>query len=765
MAETATTTPPTPPLDEPLRARGIDERCSRIGAYFLGRQHRLIHRHLEKVTIASDQTARWQLTIDLELPTDPEAECGVHNGESQFLFPLMYLKKAEGRTGFGASREDGTAIPLPTRKTGDRVSAIAIAQAAAELPPQETDAETLEPVRPLPSDSLRYVAHCIASEQPYKASVILNELLHKLDPRIRTAWDLAGLTSVLKMLVEHYLVWLPLSGLPGERRQINVGQDVELLPRPFRRWRFGQAKKTWYSALFWLRARRFRDPEQVLNTGRGRIYGKLGRRISFSVLGERLALPFAWLPIEFDFPTIYTRRCGSYHFELVCPNGLSPRGIKLVTNARGPDAEILRLEGGETLGTRAGRLYLPRGRSLGDVAIRATVGIGRGTFPTLWLLMGTITAVMLWSLVSANPTWLIHGAEHSENEVATGILLIVPALLGALVIGFEGSTSQMLGGSRVLLLAVGLAAAASAAVLVGTTPLGFQARAIWTICASVATAATIPLATSWLLSLPLVWRSLGRLNSTRRQYVALTFVLAICIGLVLGLMLLSLDILGREVLAVGILVMTVPLILLASDRPAVPIATNRRFISIAVALAAFVCLGVGCCEMRKALDPTVGYNSTAEILALVLLPVALLIGLGLSYLTKFAREKEDEVHIAPAALRALVSGGRTPELLRLRPMPRQPELAPYPPDALDEPYGSVLIDQPVVEEPARGTEADWSWGVRSTVDLPAYEEGEFDHLINSRKEGAAQPESPSRGEVTKLKLKEHIAILAEATGE
>lgn len=760
MAEAATTAPPPAPLNEPLGAAGIDERSSRIGAYFLGRRHRLIHRHLEKVTIASDHTARWQLTIDLELPTEPAAECGAHNGESRFLFPLMYLKKAEGRTGFGASQEDGTAIPLPTRKTSDRVSAIAIAQAAAELFRGKTDLEAPESAPSIPSDSLRYVAHCIASEQPYNASVILNELLHRLDPRIRTAWDSAGLTSVLKMLVEHYLVWVPLRGLPGERRQINVGQDVELLPRPFRRWRFGRPKKTWYSWLFWLRARRFRDPDQVLDTGRGRKYGKLGRRVSFSVLGERLALPFAWLPIEFDFPTIYTRRCSSYHFELVCPNGLSPRGIKLVTNARGANGEILRLEGGETLGTRAGRLYLPRERSLGDLAIRATVGIGRGTFPTLWLLMGTMTAVMLWSLVSANPTWLIHGAEHSENEVATGILLIVPALLGALVIGFEGSTSRILGGSRVLLLAVGLAAAASAAVLVGTTPLGFQARAIWTICASVATAATIPLATSWLLSLPLVWSSLGRLNSTRRQYFALSVVLAMCVGIVLGLMLLELDILDRELLAVTILVMTVPLILLASNRPAVPIATSRRFISIAVALAAFVCLGVGCCELRKALDPSAGYNDTAEVLALILLPVALLIGLGLAQITKFAREKEDEVHIAPAALKGLVSGGRTPELLRLRPRSRQPAPPPSESEALDEPYGLVLIDQPVVEEPARGTEADWSWGVRSTVGLPAHEEGEFEHLIDCKRKGNALSESPSKAEITKLKLGEHMEVLA-----
>ena len=145
------------------------------------------------------------------------------------------------------------------------------------------------------------------------------------------------------------------------------------------------------------------------------------------------------MPIDFDFPTIYTPRCSSYHFELVCPNGLSPRGLKIATD-RHPNGKREQLDGGETLGTRAGRAYLSGGRSLGDLTVRATVGIGRGAFPTLWLLMGTITSLMLWSLVAAHPTELIHSDSNSKNEILAGVLLVVPALLGAVAIGFERSS-------------------------------------------------------------------------------------------------------------------------------------------------------------------------------------------------------------------------------------------------------------------------------------------------------------------------------------
>lgn len=704
-----------------------DEQDARLASFYTGRWHGLVHRHLEKVKISQDHSADWALAIDFALPDAPEASVPLGSGdERRFLFPLLYLKKGEGRTGFGAREEDGRAVSLPNRAHSNRISALGITHAAVDLQAG------------LPVDDLFHVVQTIIVEPPYAASVVLRELLEGLDPRIRRQWDDASLTDTLKMLVEHSLVWLPIVGRPGERRRIEVHQDVELLPRPLRRWRFGKLdQKTLFSSLAWGRRRRLRNPRQHLATAEGR-FGKLGRRISFSVLGERIALPFAWLPIEFDFPTIYTRRCRSYHFELVCPNGLSPRGIKLATNFRSANRSKNSLAGGTILGTRSAQLYIPGGRSIGDLTVRATVGIGRGAFPSFWLLMGTITAVMLWSLVSANPDWLVHKAKHSENEVAAGILLVVPALLGALVLGFEGSITRLLGGARTLLLTAGLASIGAAAVLVGARPLDFPPRSVWTVCASVATAATIPLATSWLLSLPVVWRSLGRLNSAVRQWIALVALVAVGEGIVLALHFSDLQSFERAVLATLLLAMPALLILLASNRLAVPISTKRYFLSVSVGVAAGICVLLGCVELRTALQnlsPTEiaagdapDYNETAERLALILLPASLFVGILLSGFTRVFREKSYEVHVAPATVRALLLGRRTAELNRLCPGEQSQMRAN---ELDDERIGLVQVDNPLFEELAGATEADWSWGVRSTVDLPAYKAGEFANLVGS----------------------------------
>jgi hypothetical protein len=736
-------------------AATIDDRHAKAGGFYIGHAHGLIHRHIERISIGEGHDARWNLTVDLELPSDPDAHCGVHEGKCLFLFPLVFLKKAEGRTGFGVRDESGSELPLPTRTTCDWMSAAASTHAAKRIVKKlRASAREAGKRRPsqLPLESLDYVLHCVAQQRPYDAAVILNELLHSVDPAVRDAWKEEGLTSDLKMLVEHWLLWLPVRGLPGERRQLVVGQDVELLPRPFFRVRVGEVKKP---------AGKEREGAR-LDTGKV-TYGKIGRRVDFSVLGERLASPLAWMPIDFDFPTIYTRRCSSYHFELVCPKGLSPRGIKLATDRHGLDGAVPELDGGETLGTKAGRVYLPGGRSIGDLTVRATVGIGKGAFPILWLLMGAITSIMLWSLVAAHPLDLIVEESHSKNEILGGILLAVPALLGAVALGFEGSLTRLIGGARLLLVATGLAAAAAAAVLIGEEPLKLEFVTQWAICASIATAATVPLATSWLLSLPLVWRQLQKLKEIRTQYRWFGAIVAAAIGMVLTLYLVENTPLLQGILAVGLLLMTVPLSLLASNRLPVPIVTNRRFLSLGTIFAAFVCLILGCLELHTALLHGDNDHRVAEVVSIGLLLFSLLVGRILSFFTSFFAEKKGEVHVASNEAEQLLTGKRIRELIQLRP-PDEPDSGRQsaPATVLDDPYSAMRIDRPVREEEMENTEGNWSWGVRSTVYLPGYSASEFTQLLQlwPREEDAGVRRELELD--TKRRLIAHMAAIKES---
>ncbi|HKT83463.1 MAG TPA: hypothetical protein VJQ84_06460 [Solirubrobacterales bacterium] len=724
------TTAGTTPSSEQPPTFAIDEAEAIAGGFYLGHNHKLIHRHLEQIDIAPNHTARWQLTIDLELPTDPGASCGVHNGECLFLFPLVFLKKAEGRTRFNVRDESGNELPQPVRGTCDWITAMAATAAAGRIE-GELRKEILakgEVIEPLGEEALDYALRCVSSFRPYDASVILNEILHRLrlrDERVAQRWQSAGLTADLKMLVEHWLLWVPLRGLPGERRRLSVSQDVELLPRPFFRWRIGPIDEEKAS-----------KQRLVFDTGTQK-YGKIGWRVDFSVLGERLALPLAWMPIDFDFPTIYTRRCSSYHFELVCPNGLSPRGIKI---ARGPEhdeeggesREGEALDATETMGTRAGVAYLPGGREVGDITVRATIGIGKGAFPVLWLLMGVVTASMLWYLVAAELTDLItRPNSNSKNEIAAGILLVVPALLGAIAVGFEGSITRLIAGARNLLIATGLASGLAATVLIGREPLGLSALTQWTLCASLATAATVPLAASWLLSLPLVRRQMQRLDTTEKQYSALEATSLAAILVICALMLVDSWDVGRMWLAIALLVITVPFSLLAANRLPVPVVEKRDFISFGTVFSAFVVLVLGCFELHCALIEGVGRPLFIELLAALLLVAGLYIGPLLSWLTGPYKEQPGEIHLGPGEARPLLEGRRVRGLRRLRSSDGE----------------------------AGGREGSLSWGVWSTADLPDYQRGELASVCGKWPRRGTAGKRQELEEEASERLPKHVAMI------
>jgi hypothetical protein len=641
---------------------GISDKEARKGAHYFGNRNQPIHRHTESIDLSADQSARWGLAVDFELPTDREAQCGAHNGEALYLFPLLYLRKAEGRTGFTAVDEQGTGIPLPNRSTCDRISALAAADLAIRLLEEASDANG-EAFPELPRASVEHVFESICVWRAYDASVILNHLLKEFDSEIIRVWYQAGLIEDLEMLVDHSFVWVPLRGLPGERRRIELGTDIELSRRSLRRWHFGELKHPRFPRIRRRRAKQLSDRSQVLSTGEAK-YGRVTRRISLSVLGERLVQPLGWLPIEFDFPTIYTRRCSSYHFELNCPRGLSPRGIKVALDS---EEDKKKVPGRTTIRDRRAHVYLPKIAGRGDVIFRATVGIGTGTFPLLWVLMGAITTAILWSLVGFNPNWLVAGDTESHNEIAAAVLLVVPALLGAMIIGTDDeAVSTLISGSRILLLVTGLCCVAATAVLIGVEPFSTKPQATWAVCAAIATAATVPLATSWLRSLPSVWRGLAVLNSVTRQYIALFAQL----GVALFLAVLLSDAVGdtavRAGYAIGLLVLTVTLTLLATNHLPIEMEDDRRFVSVGAMIGASACLILACLELQRIFAPNARWQidvASVEQWILVLAPSA---GLLLWLVTLVFGPKAEQLSVSPAVGRRLVAGERIRELRRLR---------------------------------------------------------------------------------------------------
>ena len=266
-------------------------------------------------------------------------------------------------------------------------------------------------------------------------------------------------------------------------------------------------------------------------------------------------------------------------------------------------------------------------------------------------------------------------------------------------------------------------------MLIGETPLGIESLNQWAICASIATAATVPLATSWLLSLPLVWRQLQKLDKISRQYTAFVAMVAVAVATTVALIFVDELPVVQGCLAVGLLVMTVPLSLLASNRLPAAIVTNRYFLSLGAIFAAFVCLFLGCIEFHTALLNGSNDHKAAEIAAGVLL-----VSLGVSAVLfacsppSTGRRTGKSTWLAPKRKTCLPASGSASSSnfahQTTGSWSRPPE-----PESSGDPYSSMLIDQPVEEEPLGNTESAWSWGVRSTVYLPGYSKGEFEHLL------------------------------------
>lgn len=682
--------------------------------WYLQQRHELIRRHAEVLELRTDHTVDWELQIDVELPTGLDPWKG-ERGQSFFPFPLVFLKKVEGRRGFSILNESGRGLTVPIRAECDEFSTAGLLYAANAL------IKSVQP--PLPSldvgelegleDSLRRVI----AEKPHQASMVLGRLRRRFGmlekqemgedvgrlADIGSAWKDEGLDEILQMLVEHSLIWVPLEGRPGQRRSLVVRERKELHPRPFVRWAFGELRED--SRWPGVRGRRKRAVEEIaaskakkeIPNPRDAValgekpYGRRKRTISLSALGERIGRPLAWMPFEFRFPTIYAMRCASYHFECRCPPGRTPRDLRVATGPslaeRDPDKRPDRsLPPGSrtTLTSSVARVDVPplkdskKGSGWGskDLYFRITVGIGNNNFPALWFLAAAITAVMLWLLADDSSSLIgkngqLESLGGSDAQILAGILLVVPALVSALAVGSNDvPVTQLVGGARILLLVTGLSAVGATAVVAGARPWEISAESAWAICAMIATAATIPLGASWLLSSPQVWAWLKRLNSRRRQMRALTRVIGLAL-LGVGILVALPDDganLGRGVLAVYLFVLTVAASVIGNDRAAMKVDRSRHYITVSFLAVGVICMALAFVEMRGAIAKPTSLQATAELAAVPLLLLMPLAGEALYQVTRLPGIKpaEGEVHVSPIVGQAMLKGERVLEFSVLR---------------------------------------------------------------------------------------------------
>lgn len=640
-------------------------------AYYLATCHELIKRHIEVVDLKGDDTPYKELQIDFELPTDPASFLGEtdQDGKYHFLFPLAYMRKADTRTGLQVRDENHAMLIVPIRGECDKISARAAAAAGAALQKRYARSAT-----PLSVDKLEEIFEPVIANPPLKSSLVLQEIFLQIGLApggvstpareqlvIGRAWQEAGLADVLHMLVEHSMIWVPLHGRPGERRTATLSQQITIERRSFVRWIFGDLASLEHPRRHPWRSRRAKDATSALTLGDKR-YGLRARRFSFSVMAERIGQSIAWTPTEFEFPTIYVKRCLSYHFELRCPPGRTPRDLRPASGTPLAEPGKEHPSGRTTLTSSVARHDLPGIKPLEDLWFRVSVGIADGAFPALWFFSGAITAVMLWLLADNNPE-----LTGTPAQIVAGILLVVPALVAALVIGGDGgSIIRLISGARLLFLVTGLSAVGAAAVVAGAKPFGLKQDWSWTICAIAATMATVPLGTSWILSSPLVWSQLKKLKSWQLQLAALAVCVLLAAVGIAGLIMVDSASIPEGAIAIYLLALTIVITALANNRVAMPLGHSRGTVVFSCLVAGITCFSLACVELRAAIDPGPGPKAIVEWSALVIVLMSLVAGGIKTWIFKLTAAKPNEIHISPQVGKALLAGEAINELTVLR---------------------------------------------------------------------------------------------------
>ena len=420
-----------------------------VGAFYLSRRHGLIRRHTEQIDLDADLSARWSLRVDLRLPDEPTARWGKRSPDLPwFLFPVAFVAKPVARVDLKVEDEVGQALPLLTAAENDEVTLSAVYTALGDM---------LERRGPTPefafTEDLIGTLTTLVSAQASRASLALGRIESAFEQIDEDDEHARAFNETLRLLMQHRVIWTPLQGSFGQRRTVVVSHVIETEPKSIRQ--VAVRRRTGIP-----------DRADVPAWEKRRLPS-----VSLKALVERVGEPMGWLPLEPIHPTNFARRCSSYHFLLRTPVGLRCHGIRTGVISGGGAIEEAPGRTRQVLTSRSAEIHMPAAPIDADLSLRPTLVVSNGILPALWVLASVLTTALIWLFAFIDPPLTNIG-----RQIEAAVLLVVPALLSAMVLGAEGRVSvpSLLGGARLLVLATALAAVAATGVLVGGTPFGMD---------------------------------------------------------------------------------------------------------------------------------------------------------------------------------------------------------------------------------------------------------------------------------------------------
>lgn len=453
-------------VQPPVNVRPDISTIGEQSAYYFLNDPTWIARHVETIAIESEHSGRRRLTVDVELPGDPDAIVTTCDGSALFCVPIALLAKHPPTAQIDVRDEGGRALPLLTRAENGWISSLALLGAMEKnggAPYPEFQEELIDLVFADPDEIGPAVS----------AALMLEEV--KLDgPGAKR------IQRVIEDLAVCSMLWVYLWGVPGERRVVKLSYAIRLERQPLVLHNEHEAE---------LRVSYPDDRQDI--TFPVSVPGSIRWRDTIARLLAPISSALGWssLDVLIRFPDM--RGAHTYHMQVVAPEGLELTGID-AENGKEPSS-------GHSDGQCA-HLYLSNVNGPATTGpIRFALKVERRGFLNLSLMATVVTATGLW-LAQAT----VEQAQIGDvNQISAAVLLVLPALLAVFVVrqAEHPIATRLLAGVRALVLLAGLASVEAAAALSGIHPGTWQSVSeAWIWCASVASLAAIGVAIAWVRS-------------------------------------------------------------------------------------------------------------------------------------------------------------------------------------------------------------------------------------------------------------------------
>jgi hypothetical protein len=421
------------------------------GAYKLGWQYLRpncrLARGVETIEVENADRGHQSLEIDVVVPAG-------RPGATWYL-PVTFFAKDPVAPDLQVKDGEGRAVPIPTKRENMALTDQALRRLAAAGELGHLNDE----------DAAFALARDIVYALPAEARVFRIVFLREALGGNQLFADL------LEELEDQFLLWVPVSGAPGERVRVVVERE-----------RVREVDPVLYQGIT--------QEALLLDTAIGQVPVELevpgpglrSLRLDLRTAFERLFVGLGVVPIEFSQWTTGPRRFASYHLRVLAPPGFVVRGLQaseVETRLDGDgneerSAERLEPVPGELTiqGTNTNRAHVHAAReeNPSPLVLNAIFGFRYG-FNTLWVLAVVLTAGLLWAFHQ-------HGASlpSSRLELAGNVLLVAPAAAAAWAIATTGGDAMRtaLSGARLLLLGSAVLSVAAATSLAGFSPFGWS---------------------------------------------------------------------------------------------------------------------------------------------------------------------------------------------------------------------------------------------------------------------------------------------------